>query len=330
MQVDQEPNTNPGNSNNSDANRVKRNDFNTVRTILLLKSEASKMIKTPLDGSATWKTFNLELELALTTFEDNVKLQFEDFDDDIAMDTWKCQIAFEHFVGDALRWFTTASGKDSEYKRDWNLLRTSLIRMYDDPNREFTAYGEWIELKMEDKLDAYESKFDELTLVLPQMPESILVHHYIHGLKPDIRSEVLSYFVAHPTERGLQSARQQARVFFNVYYSSARTPNPLKKAKVRTDAGNYKNSGAGTSTGYSGGTSAFGPDSWLKRNVGKFQFSADYPRWIPTTLKGKLSDERGSVGHKLKKFCMANDLCLFCRNHGHQAKDCQHLKKQGN
>lgn len=318
---------NPDVGNNS-INRSRED----LRMAATLKNDAAKIIKTVLVGPENFPAYWSQLKLAHATFLDNLKIYCPDLNDDDAPHLLRCQMAYEKMNGSALAWFTTMAERNRLFRLDWDLLEKALLNMYDDPNRQFTAYAEWTSLSMTGKLDEYEAKFDELRGVLPTMSEEILVLHYINGLPDYLRKQVMSYFVNNKGERTLQMAREQAGVYYNSSRVPERRPNPTKKVSVRgfNSNGNNGSSGANTSNGISGANSTYGPDAWLKKNAGKFQFSAEYPGWIPSTLKGKFSDENGTVGHKLKRFCAVNDLCYYCRHHGHQQKDCQRLKNQEN
>lgn len=95
--------------------------------------------------------------------------------------------------GDALRWFQWENCRHS--MSSWDNLKVRVLRQFRSANSG-TLHEQWLAVKQETSVHEYRKKFIETASPLLDVPESLMLGHFINGLKEDLRDElrVLSLF----------------------------------------------------------------------------------------------------------------------------------------
>jgi Retrotransposon gag protein len=281
-------------------------------------------IKTPLAGSHNLNLFLTQLNFACELYSRSASQIYDDF---VTPNRVKCSFAYSNFAREPAEWFAGVQVKKKELLDDWSLLKNAMKLKYGDPNHDFNNHVEWSELKMINSLDKYENRYRTL---LDEMQEEDVpskrtqLLHYIKGLRSDLITIVMNYYVQDKEGYTIEAAKAHARLAFQA--KPVQNKIVQEKPFPRAKAVHWQSQPNGSSQRIKEAAPMlpnyqyFAPDQNLKN----CRRSVAYPDYWPHTLGGTLSHDPGSEGHKLRMFLGANNLCNFCREPGHRHADCPH------
>ena len=128
--------------------------------------------------------------------------------DNLSMETLARAAALTSLKGGALSLVESTAGATT----DWNLLKSTVIEQYKDPNREMAIRGQLRQLQLKGtNVDAYWRKFSELcSQIEPPLSPVEKFERFFFGLDANSRSRVLQAKVATAKE-----ALNVVRVLFN-------------------------------------------------------------------------------------------------------------------
>lgn len=135
------------------------------------------------------------------------------------------------FEGDALLWYQWEHRRRPI--RRWEDMRSLILKQF-RPLHSGTLCEQWLAVKQTGTVAEFRRSFIEMAAPLEQVPEAILLAHFINGLKDDIKAEVRMlglYTLELAMELALKvEEKNRVRSFGSGYSKSSFTtlrPNPI-------------------------------------------------------------------------------------------------------
>src|SRR6266481_2855838 len=283
-------------------------DLAAAITLLAQTLAAPKPMSVPTTKLRELDTFDRADPNKLRTFILQCSLHFRDRTNAFASNRAKVAYALSFLTGPALGWFEPMlfdPDEEPPWLSDWPLFQNELSANFKsfDPVGEAEAEIEGLRMPKNSWVTLYFVEFNRLAACL-QWGDSALLQQAYKGLAWRVKNEM----VHHEKPTSLPALRKLVQSIDSRYWErkaevARETHQPMGKHDSRTDPKSDQRTGKTTepqpkARGNPTEAAKMGPD-----------------------LTGKLGKD-GKLTPAEQQCRMENNLCLFCGNTGHLAKDC--------
>ena len=233
----------------------------------------------------------------------------------ITSDPERVAAACDRLYGPPLTWFRAVT-QSAEHQPTWADIKSAMLEEFTPPHASLDARDQLARLRMEDwKLRAYNTRFRNLCLRIPDLAHTEKFDRYCRGLRVELLREVRLRGIT-----SLEQAMTMAEHWVSSHHSASSAVNAPYAPKGHK--GNHFRSG-----NHNGASGSAGP---APMELGAA--SAVSPKPITgadaARLK-KLQDDKPKLTDSDRTFLREHGCCFFCRKPGHVVSACPSKNSKG-